>query len=126
MSSKKTTRAARDWLCAHNATQRLYSLAAPLICGDTSDGLTPLKSSRSSSNPAELFLHIPQMSHLYTPSKGRSEIWKYFKLKEDDESHKKWAVCNKCPKSILFVGATSNLWGHMRVVHSIENKRSSQ
>ena len=88
--------------------------------------LTPLKISPSSSNPAELFLHIPQTSHLYTPSRGRSEIWKYFKLKEDDESHKKRAVCNKCPKSILFVGATSNLWGHMRVVHSIENKRSSQ
>ena len=66
-------------------------------------------------NPAELFLHIPQTSHLYTPWRGRSEIWKYFKLKEDDESHKRWAVCNKCPKSILFVGATSNLWGHMRV-----------
>ena len=73
-----------------------------------------------------LSINFSQASDTYIPLRTRSDIWKYFKVKDDDESHKRWAVCKKCPdKSLVYCGATSQLWNHMRRVHNIENHRNS-
>ena len=58
---------------------------------------------------------------MYVPSRSRSEIWKYFKIKEDNIDQLRWAVCNKCPdKPFAFNGTTTHMWRHVRRVHSIE------
>ena len=52
------------------------------------------------------------------PPEKKSDIWEYFKLKEEDG--KKMAVCTKCPrKSFTFSGGTSTLWKHLKTVHFI-------
>ena len=125
LSSRKTMKATRDGLCAPSVQTRLFPLPVQLqLCGTTCDAFTPL---RIPGVPSKLSINFPQKTNTYVPSRCRSDIWKYFKLKEDDESHKRWAVCNKCPdKSLAYAGATSTMWHHMRHVHSIENTRSSQ
>ena len=63
-------------------------------------------------------IDISEESGESAPHKKRSDIWEYFKLKEDDG--KKFAVCTKCPnKSFIYSGGTSTLWKHLKNVHFI-------
>ena len=62
---------------------------------------------------------------LFVPSKSKSDIWKVFKLKKD-EDNKVWAVCLKCPKSLAYCGATTTLWNHAEQVHFIPKPKKTK
>ena len=127
-TSRKTTNTARLGLCVMSAQAGLLPLPVQLqLCGDMYNAFTPLRSPTGLSNHAELSINFPQTSDLYIPLRSKSDIWKYFKLKEDDKDHKRWAVCNECPdKSLAFSGTTTTLWNHVHRVHFIAKPTKSK
>ena len=123
LNSRKTTKTTRGGLCATCVQTSLMRFPVQLqLCGTMYIVFTSLRSPQSRRNHAELSINFPQTTDLYVPSRSRSDIWKYFKIKEGDKDHKTWAVCNECPnKTLAFNGTNSSMWHHMRRVHSIEN-----
>ena len=64
-------------------------------------------------------------AELYVPSKSKSDIWKYFRLKKD-ENNKVWAVCLKCPNKLSYCSGTTTLWNHATQVHFIQKPKKSK